>query len=94
MPEFNDQDAAYLIKRYMDIPQSLDSLGFSPVFEGLWKDFIVDRRRKDVPIYDLWMYMQHLRKTGLLPRKQRAARKTKTVQDTQKEFFDGDTNQD
>ena len=78
MPDFSGDDVACIIKHYLSIEETLDKLGGdSPVFDRLWINFIVDRRRKDVSKHDLWMEMTRLRKTGHLPRKQRAARKPK-----------------
>jgi hypothetical protein len=77
MPEFSGDDVACLIKHYQAIPEAIDTIGgFSPIFKRLWINFIVDRRRKDVDENDLWHEMLRLRKQGLLPRKNRIARKT------------------
>lgn len=79
MPTFGGDDVACLLKHYNEIEETLDQLGGdSPIFQQLWVNFIVDRRRKDVSKHDLWMEMVRLRKTGGLLRKKRAAPKPKT----------------
>jgi hypothetical protein len=90
MPEFSGDDVACIIKHYLAIPETLDHIGgFNPVFRQLWVNFI-DRRRKDVDENALWHEMVRLRKTGVLPRKERAAKRPKAkVAPTpkQKELF-------
>lgn len=78
MEPLTARDIEHLIKLYKEVDETLDELGGGPpAFLMLWRNFIVDRRRKDVDPSDLYAALMRLRKTGSLPRKKRPMRKSK-----------------